>query len=107
MSSIPIKLICPLGAECESIKDGAIHRCMWYTPVRGTNHNTNEEVDEWRCSLHWLPMLLVENSGMQRQTSKAVVDFRESMMEANGQTQQILIAAAQMQADSKLIEGQK
>ena len=62
---------CPLiGEECMKLK------CEWFTQVRGKNPNTGEDVDEWGCAVTWLPMLLIENSQMQRQTGAAVESFR-------------------------------
>ena len=57
--------------------------------------NTGEEVDDWRCAMNWLPMLLIENSGMQRATSVAVESFRNEMVKANEVNQQVLLAAIQ------------
>ena len=88
-----VKLSCPLGSKCEEAKDGALHRCTWYVPVRGTNMNTGEEVDEWRCAMAWIPMLLIENSGMQRSTSAAVESFRNAMIEGNIRIQNAMQAA--------------
>ena len=105
MNNIPVKLFCPLGAECESIKDGAIHRCGWYTPVRGTNRNTNEEVDEWGCAIKWMPFLTIENSAFQRQTTASIDEFRKETGQANAISQQILLTAVQQ--DPKVIEVQK
>ena len=55
MSEIKTVLTCPLGAKCEEIKDGAIHRCAWYTKLAGTNPNTGEVMDEAGCSMTWMP----------------------------------------------------
>jgi len=106
MTSIPEKRFCPLGAECESVKDSTIHRCNWYVRVRGRDMNTGEEVDDWRCAMNWLPMLLIENSGMQRSTAVAVESFRNEMVEANKVSHQILLGATKdVTPDTKLIEG--
>jgi len=105
MTSIPVKTVCPLGTECETVKDGAIHRCAWYTKVRGVNQNTGEEVDDWGCAMNWMPFLLIENSGMQRQTGAAVESFRNEMVKANETNQRVLLAVAQ--ADQRFIEVQK
>lgn len=102
--SIEVKISCPLGATCEEVKDGAIHRCAWYTLVRGTNMNTGEEVDDWRCAMNWMPMLLIENSGMQRQTGAAVESFRNEMIKANDTNQKILLSSVQQVISSNLIE---
>lgn len=88
-------LTCPLGAKCEEIKDGAIHRCAWYTKLAGTNPNTGEVLDEHGCAIAWLPMLTIENSMQQRSTSAAVESFRNEMTEANQTSQQILLAQVQ------------
>jgi len=106
MTSIPVKRFCPLGAECESVKDDTIHRCWWFVRVRGRDMNTGEDVDENRCSMNWLPMLLIENSGMQRSTAVAVESFRNEMVEANKVNHQILLGANKdVTPDAKLIEG--
>jgi hypothetical protein len=88
-------LTCPLGAKCEEIKDGAIHRCQWYTKLAGTNPNTGEVMDEQGCAMAWLPMLMIENSMQQRSTSAAVESFRNEMASANQASQQLLFAQNQ------------
>jgi hypothetical protein len=92
-------LTCPLGSSCEEIKDGAIHRCAWYTKLAGTNPNTGEQTDEQGCAMAWLPMLLIENSMQQRSTSAAVESFRNETVQANQTTQQIMLA----QRDPRLL----
>lgn len=86
-------LTCPLGAKCEEIKDGAIHRCAWLTKLAGTNPNTGEMLDEHGCAIAWLPMLTIENSMQQRSTSAAVESFRNEMTTANQTSQQLLLAS--------------
>lgn len=62
--------------------------------IRGQNPNTGEDIDDWGCSMAWLPVLMIENSQMQRQTGAAVESFRNEMVKANETSQQVLIAAA-------------
>ena len=88
-------LTCPLGSTCTEIKDGAIHRCAWYTKLAGTNPNTGEQTDEQGCAMSWMPMLMIENSMQQRSTSAAVESFRNEMTSANQTSQQILLAQVQ------------
>lgn len=57
--------------------------CAWFSLVRGQNPNTGKEVDEWACSIAWLPVLLIENSQQQRQTGAAVESFRNEVTAAN------------------------
>lgn len=92
-------LTCPLNSKCEEIKDGAIHRCAWYTKLVGVNPNTGESVDEHGCAMSWLPMLMIENSMQQRSTSAAVESFRNETVQANQTTQQIMLA----QRDPRLL----
>ena len=45
---LEVVFTCPLGSECEEIKDNKITLDVCgTTAVRGTNPNTGEEVDEW------------------------------------------------------------
>lgn len=83
MNEIKVMLSCPLGHKCEEIKDNAIHRCAWYTKLVGENPNTGTKIDEWGCSMSWLPVLLVENSQQQLHTGAAVESFRNEMVKAN------------------------
>ena len=95
-------LTCPLGAKCEEIKDGAIHRCAWYTKLAGTNPNTGEVMDEHGCAMAWMPMLMIENSMQQRSTSAAVESFRNETVQANQVNQQLLLESVNRN-DVKLI----
>jgi hypothetical protein len=94
---------CPLGSKCEEIKDGAIHRCAWWTKLAGTNPNTGESVDEHGCAMSWLPMLLVENSMQQRSTSAAVESFRNEMVQSNEISNHILLASVSGSPDLQKI----
>ena len=104
--NLEVKIVCPLGAKCEEARDGAIYRCGWYTYVRGYDMNIGQEVDEWACGIKHMPRLLVENSGMQRQTAANVADFKNEMVKANQVSQQVLLASVQ-QAQMKTLEVQK
>jgi hypothetical protein len=65
--------------------------CAWFIQVRGTNPNTGKEVDEWACSMAWMPMLMIENSQQQRQTGAAVESFRNEMVKSNEASAQVLL----------------
>lgn len=71
-------------------------KCAWYTHIRGYNPNTGQDVDEWACTISWLPMLMIENSQQQRSTSAAVESFRNEMIKSNENNLNILQAAANM-----------
>lgn len=83
------KLNCPLNnfEPCKALK------CAWFIKVVGTNPNTGAEVEDWGCAQTWMPLLLIENSKQQRQTSAAVESFRNEMVKSNESSQQILLNA--------------
>ena len=83
------------GCPLDSFKPCRQLDCSWFIQVRGTNPNTGKEVDEWACSMAWMPMLMIENSQQQRQTGAAVESFRNEMVRANEVSQQVLLATAQ------------
>ena len=71
---------CPLvGEECWG------HECEWFVKIRGTHPQTGDPIDEYRCAWQWVPILLTENSLMQRQTGAAVESFRNEMVKQNNQ----------------------
>jgi hypothetical protein len=69
--------------------------CAWFMKVRGNNPNTGEEIDDYGCSIAWMPVLMIENSQQQRQTGAAVESFRNEMVKANDVSQQVLRATIQ------------
>lgn len=93
---------CPLlKKECVGLK------CAWFVKVEGYDMNTGKRVDEWNCTVSLLPMLLIENSGMQRQTGAAVESFRNEMVKATEMSQELFLAAATndtKRLESKLIQ---
>lgn len=98
---IEAKPNCPLNSfqPCKELD------CAWFMRIRGANPNTGEEVDEWGCSMAWLPVLMIENSQQQRQTGAAVESFRNEMVKANDMSQQVLLATIQQtNPNMKVIE---
>jgi hypothetical protein len=87
---IEAKANCPLNnfEPCKQLD------CAWFLKIRGSNPNTGEDIDDWGCSIAWMPVLLIENSQMSRQTGAAVESFRNEMVKANESSQQILVHAA-------------
>jgi hypothetical protein len=70
---------CPLNnfEPCKQLE------CAWFLKISGTNPNTGEALDEWGCSIAWMPILLIENSQMTRQTGAAIESFRNEMVKGN------------------------
>tara|TARA_B100000131_G_scaffold293081_1_gene308081 strand:- start:86 stop:436 length:351 start_codon:yes stop_codon:yes gene_type:complete len=76
---------CPLiGEECMKLK------CEWFTQIRGTNPQSGEEVDEWGCAVTWLPMLLIENSQQQRETSASIQSARNESVRDNEENRKLI-----------------
>jgi hypothetical protein len=84
------KANCPLDGfkPCRQLE------CAWFMKIRGHNPNTGEEIDDYGCSMAWLPVLMIENSQQQRSTGAAVESFRNEMVKSNEVGQRVLLAAA-------------
>jgi len=65
---------CPLGWHCD--------KCLWHTKLRGQNPQTGQEMDSEGCAIAFLPILLIENSQQQRQTSAAVESTRNEFIKS-------------------------
>ena len=86
------------GTFCPLIKKDCVGlTCAWYTRVQGYDMNSGSQVDNYECAISWLPMLLIENSGQQRQTGAAVESFRNEMVKANEVNTQLILAASEPQ----------
>ncbi|MDB9996593.1 hypothetical protein OAE49_06210 [Gammaproteobacteria bacterium] len=88
---LEVKDNCPLNGfePCKKFD------CAWFIQLRGTDPNTGEEVDDWGCSMAFMPILLIENAQQSRQTGAAVESFRNEMVKANDLNRDILAAQAQ------------
>jgi hypothetical protein len=85
------------GTFCPLIKKDCVGlQCTWFTKVVGYDTNTGKEVEDFQCAIAWLPMLLIENSGQQRQTGAAVESFRNEMVKANQASFELLATASNM-----------
>ena len=69
--------------------------------MKGTNPNDGKEVDEYACSMAWLPMLLVENAMQSRQTGGAIESFRNEMVKANESNQNLLELSKYMELKNR------
>lgn len=69
--------------------------CAWFMKISGKNPNTGQDVEEWGCSMAWLPILMIENSQQQRHTGSAVESFRNEMVKANQVGREMLLATVQ------------
>lgn len=97
MSNIPVVLNCPLGHKCEEVRDGAIHRCAWFTMLKGQNPSTGDMMDEWGCSMAWMPILSVEMSRTNRGQTAALESFRNEVVKGNDAIAMSILTATQSQ----------
>jgi hypothetical protein len=79
------------GSFCPLLKKDCVRlQCSWFTKLEGKDINSGKDVEEWGCAISFLPLLLVENSGQQRQTGAAVESFRNEMVKTNEATQRAM-----------------
>lgn len=98
---VQAKANCPLNnfEPCKQLD------CAWFIKITGKDPQSGADVDEWGCTMTWMPILMVENSQQQRQTGAAVESFRNEMVKSNEVGQKLLLAAVQgPSVDPKLIE---
>ncbi|AAS96173.1 hypothetical protein [Nitratidesulfovibrio vulgaris] len=76
------KNLCPFAgfAECRQLD------CALFTQLRGTHPQTGADIDEWGCSLAWLPVLLIENAQQVRQGAAATESLRNEMVRTTEET---------------------
>ena len=70
--------ICPLHKVDVS---RVCHKCPWWTRVIGKNPQSTEMIDDWRCAIALLPMLLIDNSQQSRQAGAAIESLRNELIE--------------------------
>jgi hypothetical protein len=56
------------------------HKCPWWTRVVGKNPQTEEMIDDWRCAIALLPMLLIDNTQQTRQMGAATESMRNEII---------------------------
>lgn len=96
---------CPWRFGLPEKKQGCIeHGCEFFVNLVGTNPNTNEEQNEWGCSIRWLPLLLVENASKIRQVAASTDKVATAVNSAHETFGNLALEAAQRvrlrQADS-------
>lgn len=102
------KIICPMMGGEECVEDGAIRngelvKCRFWVNVMGTNPQTGETVNNGDCAMAWVPVLLIENSKVNRETGAAVESFRNEMTAANDAANKVLMETIGLAAQTALI----
>ena len=86
------KIVCPLGSECESIKDGELIRCAWMVKIAGTQPD-GKEVEEDKCAMSWLPIIMLENAQTNRGQTSALESFRNETVKGQNRFNTLLEGA--------------
>lgn len=71
---------CPLWRKA---RHKVCHTCAWYVQVLGKNPQTGQDLSEWGCSIAFMPMLQIETTQSERQTTATVDKLREEVQKAN------------------------
>ena len=77
------------------------HQCVWYNMLQGKHPQTGLDVQEWGCSIAWIPLLLVENSQQVMGTKAATESFRNEMVKSQNVMNTILAASPQKRKEIK------
>lgn len=78
------KLKCPATAFVRSCREIISEcDCPKFVNVKGQDPQTGAVVDRFGCVDSFLPLLLIENAQMSRQTGAAVESFRNEVVRAN------------------------
>jgi hypothetical protein len=92
------KIICPMMGGDVCVEDGAIRNgelvaCRFWVTVMGKNPQTGETVNNGDCAIAWTPVLLIENSKVNRETASSVESLRNENVTIGQQISNALINA--------------
>ncbi len=104
------KIICPmLGGECVedgAIRDGALVKCRFWIHVMGKDPQTGATIDNTDCAMAWIPVLLIENSKVNRETGAAVESLRNENVTTGQQITGALMQVAASNSQQLLRSGE-
>jgi hypothetical protein len=98
------KIICPMMGGEECVEDGAIRKrngedelvkCRFWINVMGKSPQTGETINNHDCAMAWVPVLLIENSQVNRETGAAIESMRNESVTTGQQITTALIKAAE------------
>ena len=79
------------------------HKCVWYNMLQGAHPQTGLPVQEWGCSIAWMPLLMVENAKHIQGTQAATESFRNEMVKGQNVMNNILASNPQTRKEMKNI----
>lgn len=92
------KSICPLmGCECikdGAIKDGVLVKCRFWINIMGKHPQSGETLNTWDCSFAWMPILMIDNTNINRQTGAAIETLRNENVSVGQLIAGALVGAA-------------
>lgn len=91
---VKIDYSCPLGGTCEKVTSEGIERCTWYTKLAGSCPNTGVQVNDWKCAISWIPLMLVEVTSTNTSVSASVDSFRNETVKGQEEFNNILKKAS-------------
>jgi len=97
-----INITCPLGSQCEEIKNNEMNRCAWYTKLVGKDPQTQKDIEEWRCAVSWLPLMNVEVAQTNRAQTDAIVSMRDETCQRQDVFNAIAMKNIQLREREKL-----
>ena len=89
MTDLPVEITCPLGSQCEEIRDNKIYRCAWYTTLKGMDSN-GQDRDEKACAITWMPVLQIESAGVGKGQVAAIESLRNEHIKRQDQALQLI-----------------
>lgn len=92
-------ITCPLGSKCEEIIDNKLHRCAWYTEMKGEDASGDEH-NQSKCAITWFPILQVEVASTQRGVAASI----QTMSNENSKRQDLALTALKEANDAKAID---
>ena len=109
MTQVPLG---PKDLKCPFFKkkmSDVCHTCPNWVHIRGMNPQTGEEMDNWRCAISVLPMLLINAARETREGAAATESLRNEVVkrqdEALKNAQNGAAQVAQYTRQIKMIEG--
>ena len=89
---------------CPLLKKKCIkHKCLWYNMLQGKHPQTGLDVQEWGCSIAWIPLLLVENSSKMTGVQAATESFRNEMVKGQSVMNNILATQPETRTEIKQV----
>lgn len=104
-------IMCPLmlGEPCVGSGDirerngkQVLVKCRFWITVQGQNPQTGETVNNEDCSFAWMPMLMIENSKVNRETGAAVESLRNENVSTGGQITNALMQLVEQAAKNRI-----